>query len=185
MTIERGANWGEVVERKDGDTPPTPDLSRELGNTVSNGHIGPWLRLPLDVVDIVALDSRGRRHERSTISWVTMGRWIHGEYTIVSSTSFVAGRRIFSRAHPNDGRLDWLVVDEGMSLRQRVDFRRRTRSESHLPHPLVSVGTGSEYSRTFTRPATLRFENDPPLRGILEVTVTVRPDAAVTHIPAR
>lgn len=185
MTIERGANWGEVVEHKVNDTPASPDLLRELGNADDNGHVGPWLRLPLDVIEVVAVDSRGRRHERSTISWMTIGRWFRGNHAIVSSTSFVAGRRIFSRAHPNDGRLDWLVIESAMTLRQRVNFRRRTRTESHVPHPFVTVGTGLQYHRAITRPAVIRFENGPPLRGIVEVTATVRPDAAVTHIPAR
>jgi hypothetical protein len=116
---------------------------------------------------------------------MTIGRWFRGNHAIVSSTSFVAGRRIFSRAHPNDGRLDWLVIETGMTLRQRIDFRRRTRTESHVPHPFVTVGTGSQYHRAFSRPVVIRFEHGAPLPGIVEVTATVRPDAAATHIPAR
>ena len=71
-----------------------------------------------------------------------------------------------------------------MSLRQRLAFRRRTRSETHLPHPLVGVGTGPGLSRSFVRPVTVRFESSEPIKAVVELTSTVRPDATVTHIPA-
>ncbi|MFM8387839.1 MAG: hypothetical protein ACKOA5_01155 [Actinomycetota bacterium] len=185
MTIEKGANWGEVVAACDGGILATGDLARELGVDERRAtHDGPWLRLPLDMITVEAIDSRGRHRERVVTSWLTAGSRMHGDFLIVSSTSFVGGRRIFSRAHPNDGRLDWLALHPGMSLRQRMAFRRRTRTESHLPHPLVSVGTGASLTRSFARPATVRFESAESMTDVVELTATIRPDAAFTHIPA-
>lgn len=185
MTIEKGANWGEIVQTRVDGFVATGDLARELGLAgAATNHQGPWLRLPLDLIDVVAVDSAGRRHERTIASWLVAGSLLRGEYCIVSSTSFVDGRRLFSRAHPNDGRLDWLAVQPSMSLRQRLAFRRRTRSETHLPHPLVGVGTGPGLSRSFVRPVTVRFESSEPIKAVVELTSTIRPDATVTHIPA-
>ncbi|MFM7744482.1 MAG: hypothetical protein ACKO8T_02315 [Actinomycetota bacterium] len=185
MTIEKGASWGEVVAACDGGILATGDLARELGvDDRKATHDGPWLRLPLDMITVEAVDSRGRHHERVVTSWLTAGSQMHGDFLIVSSTSFVGGRRIFSRAHPNDGRLDWLALHPGMSLRQRMAFRRRTRTGTHLPHPLVSVGTGGSLTRSFARPVTVRFESAESMTNVVELTATIRPDAAFTHIPA-
>ena len=186
MTIERGSDWGEIVRDHVGGMAVTGDLARELGVDPSlvDAHRGTWLKLPLDVVDVVATDAGGKRHERTVTSWLIVGSHVRGEYAIVSSTSFVGGRRIFSRAHPNDGRLDWLMFHPSMTFRQRLAFRRRTRTESHLPHPQITVGTGPVFARAFTRPLNVRFESARPIRSVVELTATMRPDASVTHIPA-
>lgn len=184
MTIEKGTNWGEVVAVRDGGIVTSGDLARELGWAERDvNHDGPWLRLPLDLIEVVAIDERGRRHERAVATWLTAGWHMRGDHLIVSSTSFVGGRRIFSRAHPNDGRLDWLAIQSSMTLRQRVAFRRRTRTETHLPHPLVKLGTGSMLSHSFTRPVTVRFESDEPITAVVELTAAIRADATYTHIP--
>lgn len=183
MTIEKSRDWGESVGAREGGIVVSGDLARELGSSHGTGHEGRWLRLPLDLVAIEAIDEHGRRHLRSVATWVTAGSRLRGDYLIVSSTSFVGGRRIFSRAHPNDGRLDWLAIEPGMSLRQRLAFHRRTRSETHLPHPCVRIGTGSGVSRAFTHPVKLRFEAGEPIIGVVELNAQIRADATHTHIP--
>lgn len=184
MTIEKGASWGEVVAACDGGILATGDLARELGvDDRKATHDGPWLRLPLDMITVEAVDSRGRHHERVVTTWVTAGSQIRGDFLIASSTSFVGGRRIFSRAHPNDGRLDWLTIEPGMTLRQRLAFRRRTRTETHVPHPFVRVATGSTVSRTFVRPVRVWFESGESIRNVVELNATIRADATCTHIP--
>lgn len=183
MTIGKGADWGEVVATRDGGIFVKGDLARELGvNDRDAMHHGPWLRLPIDMIAVEAVDSRGRHHERAIATWLTAGSRLRGDFFIVSSTSFVGGRRIFSRAHPNDGRLDWLAIEPGMNLRQRMAFRRRTRTETHLPHPLVGVGTGSTVSRSFANPVRVRFESGESIRNVVELRATVRADATFTHI---
>ena len=184
MTIGKGADWGEVVSACDGGILPTGDLAIELGvNNREATHVGPWLRLPLDLMTVVAVDTQGQRHEHASPTWAIAGSRTRGDYFIVSSTSFVGGRRVFSRAHPNDGRLDWLAIEPGMTLRQRMAFHRRTRTETHLPHPFVRVGTGSTVYRSFARPVRIRFESGGPIDNVVEVNVTVRADATFTHIP--
>lgn len=184
MTIGKGSDWGEVVAARDGGIPATGDLGLELGvDDREATHAGPWLRLPLDMITVEAVDTRGRRHERTIATWVIAGAPTRGDYFIASSTSFVGGRRVFSRAHPNDGRLDWLTIENGMTLRQRMAFHRRTRTETHLPHPFVRVGTGSTVSRSFARPVKIRFESGDPIGNVVELTATVRADATFTHIP--
>lgn len=184
MTIGKGADWGEVVAACDGGIPVTGDLARELGVNGREGtHDGPWLRLPLDMITVEAVDTQGRRHERAVHTWLIAGSHTHGDYFIASSTSFVGGRRVFSRAHPNDGRLDWLAVEPGMTLRQRMAFHRRTRTETHLPHPFVRVGSGPTVSRSFAHPVRVRFESGEPIGNVIELTATLRGDATFTHIP--
>lgn len=184
MTIEKGGNWGEMVPTREGGIAVKGDLAHELGvvdhETVRNGS---WLRLPLDLIEVNAVDARGRCHERSITSWLAAGSRLRGDYLIVSSTSFVKGRRIFSRSHPNDGRLEWLFIQPGMTMRQRLSFHRRTRSETHLPHPFVTVGSGPRVSRSFARPVTVRFESGDSIRGVVELSAAIHADATFTHIP--
>lgn len=184
MTIEKGAEWGSVVAERGDGVDARGDLARDLGVDDASNHNGPWLRLPLDAIDIRATCSDGTERSLTTTGWVRCGRRFSGDLAIVSSTAFVEGRRIFSRAHPNDGRLDWITITDAMPLRQRVNFWRRTRTESHLPHPLVRTGTGRHYEIRFPRPVTLTTSEGENLRGVVAIDVRVVPDATATHIPS-
>jgi hypothetical protein len=190
MTIEKGSEWGFVVDQISGGVTPTGDLAREIGLALHNeddvtNHPGPWRRLPLDslVVSLTTSDGAVVRHETS--GWLTIGHRYRGDFFVVSSLSFVRGRRIFSRAHPNDGRFDWLCLSRAMPIRQRVGFWRRTRTETHLPHPLAQTGSGTTFERAFVRPVRVSFSDGVTHGRVMEVRVGIRADSSHTHIPAQ
>lgn len=184
MTIEKGAEWGSVVAKRDEGVEPRGDLARDLGVGDVSGHAGPWLRLPLDAIAARVVCADGSEHRVTTTGWVWCGHRLRGDLVIVSSTAFVDGRRIFSRAHPNDGRLDWMRIEPTMPIRQRMSFWRRTRTETHLPHPLVRTGAGKDHEFTFGRPKNLITSDGDRLRGVVDLEVRVVPDATTTHIPS-
>ena len=186
MTIEKGKEWGHLVPHPRGGEPVVGDLARELGVesiSTKQRNVVTWRELPLDLLDVTCVLEDGAQTRFTTPTHVTCGRPWGGEYCVVSSTSFVEGRRVFDRAHPNDGRLDWLRFTQNMSLRQRLEFRRRTRIGTHLPHPEVHTGTGTFFEAKFRRPVTLHAAHTR-IRRVLGLSVTVLPDGSLAHIPA-
>jgi len=184
VTIEKGAEWGSVVAERGDGVDARGDLARDLGVGDTSNHKGPWLRLPVDAIEVRAMRSDGTERLFTTTGWVRCGRRFRGDLAIVSSTAFVEGKRIFSRAHPNDGRLDWITITDTMPLRQRVNFWHRTRTETHLPHPLVRTGIGRHHELKFARPVRLATSEGERLRGVVAIEARVIPDATATHIPS-
>lgn len=184
MTIERGSEWGEIVTDRAGGIEPHGDLARDLGITDVSRHVGEWRRLPLDIIEVSAVRANGTQDHLATTGWVRCGHRFASDLVIVSSTAFVDGRRLFSRAHPNDGRFDWMTIAPTMPLRQRWAFWRRTRTETHFPHPLVSTGSGTRRNFSFPRPKTLLTSDGARLSGVIGFEARILPDAAVTHIPS-
>ncbi len=190
MTIEKGAEWGFVVDEWAGGIAPTGDLAREIGIAVredadASKHAGPWRRLPLDtlVVSLTTRESGVVQHETS--GWLRVGSRYRGDFCIVSSLSFVDGRRLFSRSHPNDGRFEWLCLSRKMPVRQRISFWRRTHTETHLPHPLARTGSGTTFDLMFTRPVRATFSDGVVFERVMEIRVNIQPDSTHTHIPAQ
>lgn len=185
MTIDKGADWGDVVANRLGGVEASDDLARDLGVSKGPGHLGRWLRLPLDRIDVRVTLADGSTRQLSSLSWVAAGRELRGEFLVVASTAHVVGRRLFSRAHPNDGRLDWLTIGRDMRMRQRLAFWRRTRTETHLPHPKVRTGSGARFDFTFAHDVRIRSAEGESVRGVVELHAWIVPDAAHTHIPAQ
>lgn len=185
MTIEKGQEWGRIVDRRLGGEPAEGDLAHELGVDASgpvDSQSRRWRELPIDVLDITCTLRDGSEVRLSTVTNVVCGRSLFGAFCVISSTSFVRGHRFFERAHPNDGRFEWLEFASTMSTRQRFAFARRVRSGTHLPHPAARAGSGPEYTATFRRPVTVRV-GDRRLRGVIRVKVRIVADGSVTHIP--
>ena len=186
MTIEKGKDWGRIVADRSGGEPIEGDLALEVGvepDPDTWKRTSTWLELPLDVLDVTFTFTDGTSSRHSTTGSVVCGRSAWGEFCIVASTSFVKGRRIFDRAHPNDGRLDWLRFAPTMTFRQRLAFTRRTRLGTHLPHPDVKTGTGRTYETTFGRPVNA-YIGEKRFRGVIALSVALIPDGTITHIPA-
>lgn len=185
MTIEKGQEWGRVVGHHGGGEALDADLRAELGldpTDSSSQLIKNWLELPVDLLRVEMTHVSGEVITFTTPTHVVAGSRFRGQYCIVSSTSFVNRRRIFSRAHPNDGRLDWLEMDRAMTLRQRLLFFRRSRTESHLPHPHVCTGSSGTYAITFDKPVRVRSKIDR--RGLVSLRIEVIPDGSAVYVPA-
>lgn len=185
MTIEKGSEWGGLVAEKIDGIDPVGDLARDLGVSTVASHPGPWRRLPLDVIRVEAQTADGACSTLTTVQWLRCGGLFRRRLSIISSTSFVGGRRLFSRAHPNDGRLDWLEILPTMTARQRLAFWRRTRVETHLPHPQVRTGAGTSYEATFDRPTTIITAEGDRLKRVVRVEARLIPDGSCTHISAQ
>jgi len=184
VTIEKGSEWGTIVPSRENGIEPLGDLARDLGVGDVAGHVGQWRRLPIDAIEVKVRCTHGEERVVSTTGWVRCGRRLSSDLVVVSSTAFVDGRRLFSRAHPNDGRFDWIAIHASMPLRQRWTFWRRTRTETHLPHPLVRSGSDTERSFTFSRPATLVSSDGQRIRRVVGLEARIVPDATATHIPS-
>lgn len=99
----------------------------------------PCIILGIDRIVVIAKSSRGESFSFSAISDITFGNYWHGQFHVVTSTGWSGGREVCPRAHPGDGVLDYLRIEESMSFRQRLKARRKMRSGSHLPHPGLRV----------------------------------------------
>jgi diacylglycerol kinase family enzyme len=84
------------------------------------------------------------------------------------------------RSHPNDGRLDALVLDSAMPWRARVQSRRRARSGTHLPHPQLVASQAVSVVWSFDRPLPVRVDG-VRWGSVRSIAIRVAPDALIVH----
>ena len=202
MTISKGSDWGQPVPRPDelriattdaelaalltdGTDRPVAVSGGDLFRTMGSRPIGDreeLMAFPVDLVD-VSLDggaaARRRGARRRPLAGLRGGAW-RGPILAVMNAEFIGEFDVAPRGHPNDGRVETLVVDESMTVRQRWASRRRLRNATHLPHPRIA--TRSVRSATYDFDVQLRvFVDDVEVGAARSITVTVRPDAAIVH----
>lgn len=202
MTITKGTDWGQPVPRPDelriaasdaalaalltdGTDRPVAASGGDLFRTMGSRPIGDRTELmafPVDLVE-VSLDggaaSVGVAHVVARLPALRGGPW-RGPVLAVMNAEFIGDFDVAPRGHPNDGRVETLVVDEAMTVRQRWASRRRLRNATHLPHPRIA--TRSVRSKTFDFDVQLRvFVDGVEVGAGRSITVTVRPDAAIVH----
>ena len=202
MTIGRGEAWGELVARPPlvrearddaeladllaaGAEPPVHVVGGDVARTVGArppGARDEVLALPLDLVD-VRLDG-GEPHLVAAHVIARPPRWrggeLRGPLLAVMNAEFVGERDVAPRGHPNDGRVEALLVDPSMGLRQRLELGRRLRAATHLPHPAVTVRSVRRAAWDFDRPMVV-VADGRRLGRCRRLEVEVRPDAAVVH----
>lgn len=201
MTIRKGEEWGRPAQpdevrhcptaTRDRDVAATPggtllrggDLGLTLGIAPHRSDTATWQRLPLDLLEVSFVDRRGRSGHATAAAWLTVGSFVRGPFVVVANASFVRGRRLFPRSHPNDGRFEVLEVSEAMSLRQRITAMRRVRSDSHLPHPQLTVCAAASIRLAWPRARKLVVDGRR-LGTVREIDVVIRPDAGITHVAA-
>jgi len=66
-------------------------------------------------------------------------------HLIISNSGIVRGRDVLPRAHPNDGYVDVLNIDEAITTRQRLFAWHRAQTGSHLPHPQLRASRSTEF----------------------------------------
>ncbi|MEP1125704.1 MAG: hypothetical protein ABJH68_17625 [Ilumatobacter sp.] len=161
MTISKGADWGETVDRpddlriatddrdlaqllSDGTGRPTAvaagDIHRTVGARSTDGR-EQVLALPLDLVRVTLDDSEAFTvvaHVLARSPW-TRGGWWMGEALAVMNAEFVSDFDVAPRGHPNDGRVETLHVTSDLGIRQRWEVRRRLPGARHLPHPGIAT----------------------------------------------
>jgi len=174
VTIRRGAAWGEhgavpadlrpvhsdaelhdlldAWRRGGADLPPIGLAGGDLARTVAGGSADQFTaaatQLPLDLVRVDA----GGRTTWSAAHVVCRRSWWRGEVVLAMTAQYLGGFDVAPRAHPNDGRLDLLLVEEAMGARARWQARRRARTGTHLPHPRLRPSQVAAIELTFARP---------------------------------
>ncbi len=198
MTIKRGEDWGATVPRPaDGRTAESDaevarlvaadddrpvivtggDLHRTIGSPRPTDTA---LRLPIDVIEVEADGSTF-----TAVAHVVLRRpgrlgWWRGPLVAAMNAEFIGDWDVATRAHPNDGRFDVVVVDESLGVRERWQARRRLPTGAHVPHPAITITQRTEASFTFARPVAV-FVDGVRRATTTAVTVRIQPDAAVVH----
>lgn len=197
MTIGRGGEWGRAV------APPAHvhvatadadvvrllqdesasvmvaggDLARTLGTPPPEPR-DTVLELPIDLLEVTT--DRGAAvacaHVTVRSAW-SRGGWWHGPVIAVMNAQFVGDWDVAPRGHPNDGRAE-IVEANDLTLRDRIEVRRRLPHGTHLPHPGITVRSLRAATWDFSRPRMVSIDGAAsfPTRSL---SITVLPDAAV------
>ena len=174
MTIQRGRDWGDYVQRPSGLQLVADDskaeefldehlpnasqpielailkseVARALGITGPKVENNEMLRTEFDVVEatfkLANHDNLLRRYFLGHAFIRTS--WFRGKCVGVLNSSFVGHRDWAPRAHPNDGKIDVVELDESMSVRQRLAAYKLMKTGSHLPHPGILYRQLTQYS---------------------------------------
>lgn len=202
MTISKGADWGETVERPaglrvatndhdlavmlaDGSGLPTAVSGGDVHRTVGARPLGDrveLLALPFDLLRVTLDDAQpllAVAHVLARSPW-RAGGWWRGEVLAVMNAEFVGDYDVAPRGHPNDGRAETLRIGPEMGFRQRWEVRRRLPSARHLPHPSIATRPIRSMTWDFDRPQVIRADGRK-LGLARRLAIEVAPDAAVLH----
>lgn len=195
MTIKRGQPWGidapipssaprvtsdaALVTALATDPAAVPyvtggDLHRSLGSPVERSH---GVLIPIDLLDVVV---DGRRHRAAAHVVVRRpGRrgWWRGPIVAAMNVEHLGRFDVAPRAHPNDGRVDVVTVSAAMTVRQRLEARRRLATGTHLPHPAITVQRVTATTIPIAAGAHV-WVDGVDVGGGAEVHLTVLADAA-------
>ena len=90
------------------------------------------ITLPIDVAE-AEVDG----HVHVFLAHVVARRsWWTGRVWAAMNAEWLGAWDVAPRAHPGDGLLD--TLDVSMSLRDRIEARRRLATGTHVPHPAVA-----------------------------------------------
>lgn len=203
MTISKGGEWGQTVDRPtdlriavddadlarlldDGTGTPTAVSSGDMFRTLGAQAVGERRELravPIDLVDVTtdsgALPMVAVAHVLARSPW-SRGGWWRGEAVAVMNAEYVGEFDVAPRGHPSDGRVETFLIDVAMGSRQRLALRRRMRNASHLPHPHIAVRSVRRGEWEFARPLDVVADGQVVARS-RRLRIEVRPDAAVLH----
>ena len=142
----RAVDDADVVRLQDAGPPCTSsgNLHRSLGEPDRNGAREGFTELPLDAL-LCSVSHDGGIRERIACADVVVGSWYGRQgLMVVTNVGSWSGLDVTPGSHPNDGRFEFLAVDRDMPMRQRVAARRRARTGSHLPHPMLTRGSRTD-----------------------------------------
>jgi hypothetical protein len=160
----------------------TGDLARTLGSAPVDGR-QTLHELPVDLL-AVRLGAGERTlpacaHVVIRSPW-WRGGWLRGRAVLVMNAEFIGEWDVAPRGHPNDGRVEVLEVGSEFGVRQRLAARRRVRTATHVPHPMIATRSVRAASWSFESPMTVLVDG---VRVGTErsVDVTVVADAGVVY----
>ena len=202
MTIRRGEPWGDAavcptdlkVVASDSDLREWVVWHRSRGQSigdvgVSGGDLARTCgggtgahpssaRVTLDVMQVI-IDDAGPTWGVAHV--VARRGWLRDEIAMVMNAQFLGAYDVAPRSHPNDGKLDAVRVDASMGWRDRLQARRRARTGTHVPHPLLSAQSLADVDLRFDRPMVV-WVDGVRCGAALRLRVSVEPDAFTAYV---
>ena len=210
MTIGKGEAWGREVQRPSGlvvarddadlaarlqrqrtDATLEPvavrsgDLARTLGRAPVDGR--PTLNeLPIDMVSVALGDVESPDRSLLACAHIVIrspwsrGGWLRGSAVVVMNAEFIGDCDVAPRGHPNDGRVEVFEVDARLGTRQRFAARRRARTATHVPHPLIATRSVRTAQWSFESQMTVVVDGQR-IGSARDVAIAVVADAAVVY----
>ena len=189
MTIRKGEPWGAAAPKPadlvlaDDDAELAQLVARDAagayglrGGDLHRSLGAPQQRDTTQRIPIDALRVRVDDHELLAVAHVVARKgWWRGALLAVLNCPYIGEWDVAPRAHPNDGRFDIVEVRAGMSLRQRLQARRRLPLGSHVPHPEIDVRTAESATWTFDAPRGVYVDGVPRGRAT-RLEVAISPD---------
>lgn len=118
--------------------PRTGDLYRAVGGQPGADRVAAGGQVALLPVDGMRVEVDDEVHW--AFSHVVARRsWWRGPLAAVMNVQYLGDWDVAPRAHPNDGKLDTVRVEERMTLRARWQASRRLPSGTHVPHPDLTM----------------------------------------------
>lgn len=152
------------------------DLARTCGG--GTGAQPSSARVTLDVMQVI-IDDTGPTWGVAHV--VARRGWLRDEISMVMNAQFLGDYDVAPRSHPNDGKLDVVRVDAAMGWRDRLRARRRARTGTHVPHPLLSTQSLADVDLRFDRPMVV-WVDGVRLGAALRLRVSVEPDAFTAYV---
>jgi hypothetical protein len=151
------------------------DLHRSLGS--------PPARDDMQLLPMDALRVRFDEEEDAIAVAHVVARdgWWRGALLGVVNCAFIGDWNVAPRAHPNDGHFDVVEVSSTMTIRQRLEARRRLPHGNHLPHPAIAVRTAESGVWIFEQARDVYL--DGVRRGrTTRLEITISPDHFSIHM---
>jgi hypothetical protein len=191
VPVDSDARLAQFLNERDPDRPGPPvdltggDLRRTLGGAPRGGTGEPRVvsELPIDVLEVRLDDGPALTacaHVVVTAPW-WRGGWLRGPIVMVMNAEFIGSWDVAPRGHPNDGRVEVLEADGHLTVRQRIEARRRMATATHVPHPRISTRSLRMAHWSFSAPMVVRLDGRPIGRA-RDVDVQVVPDGAVVYV---
>ena len=203
MTISRLSPYGNSVERpqhlgvlrndreiasdflkgdqRASNTVVQGSIAQALGITSKDSSIDTRALVTHVLIDLLQVEFATTDSQDKPTSIVVAGsivlqhRTLLKTHLIISNSGIVHGRDVLPRAHPNDGYVDVLEIDEAITTRQRLSAWRRATTGSHLPHPQLRASRSTEFE--WSGRASRMVADDVTFAGVVWLRCKVLTDA--------
>lgn len=198
MTIRKGEQWGRRIAKpsrirhvssdaelaqcssEDFISLGDGDIYATIGSPTMLPDLDECTLLPIDALHVKILSLDASEKYCTAASCVEIGSFISllksGRYICVTNGGIVSGRNFAPRAHPNDGRLDIMLVAESMSFRDRLTARKKAITGTHIPHPSISLRQDETFSAKRLGERDKLQIDGVTVANWIEVSVSIVPD---------
>lgn len=198
MTIRKGEQWGsristpsrirhvssdaEIAQCSSEDFIAVGggDIYATLGSPAFVSESDQCTLLPMDALQVEILLSDASEKSCTAASCIEVGSLISplksGRYICVTNGGIVSGRNFAPRAHPNDGRLDIMQIEETMSFRDRLTAKKKALTGTHVPHPSISLRQDETFSTKRSGEREKLRIDGVSVANWIEVSVSIVPD---------